>query len=82
MEQVLATVALIDRNAHLRREAAAWAHLHPSIDPPDRLPVDLEREPLVRRLVARLSVRPVPRRTRRTTTVPASVVITASMTRG
>ena len=82
MEQVLATVALIDRNAHLRREAAAWAHLHPSTEAPDRLPVDLDRVPLWRRVVARVATRPTPRRARRPHAVPGGVVVTASMTRG
>ena len=82
MEHVLATVALIDRNAQLRRDAAAWAHLHPSIDAPERLPVDLAREPLLRRLAARIAVRPMPRHRRPSRATAAPVAISASMTRG
>jgi hypothetical protein len=82
MEQLLVTISLTDRDARLRRDAAAWAHLHPSIDVPEQLPVDLERESLWRRAAARLAVRPTPRRSRSHRAGPRGVVVTPTMTRG
>ena len=82
MENVLATVALIERDAHLRRDAAAWAHLHPSVEAPERLPVDLVQEPWWPRLVRRLAVRPTPRASRARRPAARSVVVTPTMTRG
>jgi hypothetical protein len=74
MERLLATVAVLDRDARLRRGAAAWAHLHPATEPPAGLPLDLDRLPAWRRLAARLADRPAtPRRDRRHQ-VPVGVV--------
>jgi hypothetical protein len=65
MDRLLTTVAVIDRDARLRRDAAAWHHLHPTTEPPARLPIDLDVVPAWRRLVGRLTDPAAGRRDRR-----------------
>jgi hypothetical protein len=55
MEQLLARIAVDDRDRRLRRSADAWHHLHPHLDAPEVLPVDVDRWPALRSAAMRWS---------------------------
>jgi hypothetical protein len=53
MQELFAQIAVDDRDRRLRRSAEAWRHLHPRVEAPEVLPLDVDRGPAVRSAAVR-----------------------------